>query len=122
MPSNEMLESVVSLLEKNLTTQSVIGEAVQVGDITLIPVMDLTFGFGGGGGEGKTNDNMGSGGGAGGAARLAPKAVVVIQGGDVKVMPFARGGTIEKILESVPGLIEKIQTKVEKKGEGKNED
>lgn len=95
-------------LEKALNSKTVIGEAQQFGDVTLIPVVDVMFGFGGGGGEGTTKENNGNGGGGGAGARVSAKAIIVIKNGEVSVLPLTRGSAIEKIVEAVPGLIEKI--------------
>ncbi|HWI63677.1 MAG TPA: spore germination protein GerW family protein [Symbiobacteriaceae bacterium] len=99
---------VTEYLEKSLTSKTVIGEAQQFGNVTLIPVVDITFGFGGGGGEGGTKENTGTGGGSGAGARVSAKAVIVIKDDEVKVLPLTKGSAIEKIVEAVPGMIEKI--------------
>lgn len=109
------VDAIMGRLEKILNTKTVVGEPIQVGNVTLIPVADVTFGFGSGGGSGgscpdKPNEPAGEGGGGGGGARVAPKAVIVIQGDQVSVMPMSRGGAIERVMEAVPGLIEKLQT------------
>ncbi|MFZ5825211.1 MAG: GerW family sporulation protein [Bacillota bacterium] len=111
-----------AVLDKHLTTKSVIGEPVTFGEITMIPVMDLMFGYGGGAGEGRDEKQQGGGGGGGGAgARLAPKAVIVIKGGSVEVLPLSKGSAIEKIVEAIPGLVEKFQAKAAKDEEAKAE-
>lgn len=104
-----LLNPVLESLNQHLSTKSVIGEAVTIGDITLIPVMDMMFGFGAGGGEGTAAANAGVGGGAGAGGRLSPKAVIVIKGDDVQVLPLSKGSAIEKIVDSIPGLLEKFQ-------------
>lgn len=107
----ETLETIMAKLEKVLSSKTVIGEPLQMGEITLIPVVDVMFGFGGGGGEGGTKENTGAGGGGGGGARVAAKAVIVIRGGEVSVLPLSKGGALEKMVEMVPGLVEKLAAK-----------
>ncbi|MFZ5817876.1 MAG: GerW family sporulation protein [Bacillota bacterium] len=117
---NDVMTTMLQTLEKHLNTKTIMGEPFTVGDVTLIPVMDLMFGFGGGGGEGvdpKSESARGSGSGGGAGARLAPKAMVVIKGGDVQVIPLTRGSAIEKIVEAIPGLLEKLPSKGAKKEE-----
>ncbi|HYF92083.1 MAG TPA: GerW family sporulation protein [Symbiobacteriaceae bacterium] len=99
---------VTEYLEKALSTKTVIGEAQQFGDLTLIPVVDVTFGFGGGGGEGTTQGNAGNGVGGGAGARVSAKAVMVIKGGEVTVLPLTRGSAMEKIVEAIPGLVDRL--------------
>lgn len=113
---NETIDSIMGPLEKALSTKTVIGEATQIGDVTLIPVIDVTFGFGAGGGEGTAHgQNSGTGGGGGAGARVSAKAVIVIKDGDVSILPFTKGGAVDKILEALPGLVEKFQGGREKK-------
>ncbi|MEW8976831.1 MAG: spore germination protein GerW family protein [Symbiobacterium sp.] len=111
----EFLSVVTETLEKHLSTKTVVGEPVTVGAVTLIPVIDITFGFGAGSGEGHDERQGGSGGGGGGGARLSARAVIVIRDGDVSVLPLHKGGAIDKIVESIPGLLEQVQAR--KQGE-----
>lgn len=113
---SDVLGTITQTLEKSLTTKQVFGEAVEIGGVTMVPVMDLSFGFGGGSGEGRDEKGQGGvGGGGGGAARLAPKAILVIKDGTVNVMPIGKGAAIDKILEAAPAIFEKLAAK---KGEG----
>lgn len=107
---DEMMATMLETLERHLSTETIVGKPVSIGDITLIPVMDLMFGYGGGAGEGSgDNKQGGSGSGGGAGARLSAKAMVVIRDGEVQVLPFAKGGTLEKILDAIPGLVEKFK-------------
>lgn len=108
MTYDKILDTVLTTLDKHLTTKSVIGEPLTVGDVTMIPVMDLMFGYGGGAGEGKDEKDSGGGGGGGAGARLAPKALVVIKNGEVQVLPFSKGSAVEKIVEAIPAIMEKF--------------
>ncbi|HEY3365208.1 MAG TPA: spore germination protein GerW family protein [Symbiobacteriaceae bacterium] len=115
----DALQTIVQTLEKNLSTKQVFGETLVIGGVTMVPVMDLSFGFGGGMGEGRSKDSeSGTGGGGGGAAKLAPKAILVISEGKVSVLPITKGGPMDKIMEALPGVLEKV---LPKKGEEKAE-
>lgn len=108
----DILQNVVQTLEKTLNTKQVFGEPLEIAGVTLVPVMDLTYGFGGGSGEGRNKENEGgTGGGGGGAARLAPKAIIVIHEGNVSVMPVVKGGTVDRIIDAIPGLVERFMPK-----------
>jgi uncharacterized spore protein YtfJ len=126
----DSVQSITEYLEKALTSKTVIGEAQQFGDVTLIPVVDVTFGFGAGGGEAGTKENTGNGGGGGAGAKVGAKAIIVIKDGEVKVIPLAKPGTVDKLIEAVPVLLEKVsfgkkadtkQEKAEEKAEEKTE-
>lgn len=122
MMVKESMESITEYLEKTLSTKTVIGEPHQVGDITLIPVMDVTFGFGAGGGEGNQpgeKGGTGTGGGGGAGARMSARAIIVIKGSDVSILPMVKGGGFEKLIDAVPGLVEKLAVIQEKRKAGK---
>jgi uncharacterized spore protein YtfJ len=105
-------------LEKFFKTETVIGESIQVGNITLIPVINVSFGAGNGGGSGKdSHGNDGSGGGAGAGGRIAPTAIIVVKDDDVKVLPLTTRGSIDKIIEMVPELVTKMSSKKEASAE-----
>lgn len=96
-------------LEKFLRTETVVGDALQVGNITLIPVITVSFGVGAGEGAGKDhkgNDGEGYGGGVG--CKIAPNAMLVIKDDEVSVVPLTSRGSLEKIVEMVPEIIGKM--------------
>jgi uncharacterized spore protein YtfJ len=106
----ESVESVTEYLQKAINNKTIVGEPTKVGSVILIPVMDVAFGFGAGGGEGlDEKKSQGNGGGGGAGARLSAKAVIVVkETGEVDVLPLTRGTSIDKVIESVPSLVEKI--------------
>lgn len=49
----KLLKATMSEIEHVLSTNSVVGDKIVVGDVTMIPLVSLGFGFGAGGGSGK---------------------------------------------------------------------
>ncbi|MDD4048939.1 MAG: spore germination protein GerW family protein, partial [Clostridia bacterium] len=97
-------------LEKFFCTETVVGEPITVGEIVLVPIIEISFGLGSGGGSGKdTKGNDGTGGGAGVGAKITPNAIMVIKGGEVSLMPLKNRGSMEKVLEMVPDIVEKFK-------------
>ena len=96
-------------LEKFFTSKTVVGEPIQVDGVTLIPLLNISFGLGLGGGDG-TDDkgNSGTGGGSGVGARAIPTAVLVVREGQVEVLPITSKGGLEKLVDLVPGILEKV--------------
>ena len=104
----------------------VMAKPVEVNGKQLIPVLSLNVGFGGGGGKaegegsqpnphgpkkhGGKGKGKGAGSGAAGGARLVPIALVIRDGSGVRVLrvPKPKKG-IEKLLDKIPDLVEKIQ-------------
>lgn len=105
MDLQEMLGQVTSKLEQFLSTKTVVGEPITIGNVSIVPLQSASFGFGSGGGEGKTASNTGTGGGAGAGACLRPVALVVVKGDDVKVYGLGRKGILEAIADLVPEAI-----------------
>lgn len=110
-------------LEKLLTTKTVFGEAITVGDTTLIPVVDVTFGLGTGGGSGEGSNKCGAGSGGGGAAggRMSASALIVIKGDHVQVMPIKKSTNLGKLVDMIPDIVDKCKP-CKEKGEEHKED
>ena len=96
-------------LEKFFTSKTVVSEPMQVGSVTLIPLLNISFGLGLGGGDGTDEKgNKGTGGGSGVGARAIPTAVLVIRDGQVEVLPINNRGGLEKLVDLVPDILEKV--------------
>ena len=105
----ENLNAIFENFEKFISTKTVVGEPVQIGNTTLVPFIDVCFGAGTGGGDG--NDERGCkgvGGGGGGGAKISPAAVLVIQGDRVEMLPIKKGGSFEKLISMVPEIVSKF--------------
>lgn len=106
-------------LEKFFTSKTVVGEAISIGQITLIPMLNISFGLGTGLGDGideKGNKGLGAGGGIG--AKATPTAVIVINDGKVEILPINQKAGLEKLIDMVPDIVSKVNLC---KGEDKEE-
>lgn len=114
MDLSNNLETIFSRLENMFRAKTVIGDPLTIGEVTLVPVVNVTFGIGAGGGEGRDWPEQGGGGmGAGTGARLTPSAIVVIKGDQVSLLPLGGGSNFESIIEKVPEVISKIKQAVQ---------
>ena len=113
------------ILERNMVdVNTIIGEPIetQVG-ITIIPISKVSFGFAAGGSEfrGETLKEYNKkdkdeeiqyklpfGGGAGAGVSINPVAFLVVQEGSVKLMPVDHDSCLDKILDYVPDLMQKL--------------
>ena len=93
---NSVMDSLLKGVDSVISTKTVVGEAKQVGDTIILPLVDVSFGLGGG-----TN-----GGGVGG--KITPSAVLVIKDGHTKLENVKNQDTITKILDMVPDLVDKF--------------
>ncbi len=112
----ENLETLFEKLEKFLKTETVIGQPIVIGEVTLVPIVTVTFGCATGAGGGKGNDPKnggGSGSGLSSAAKITPNAIVVVKNNEVTMLPVKDKGSLENLLNMVPDIMEKIQKKKE---------
>lgn len=111
--NNEVFHDTVSSLFKGmdsfLSTKTVVGEAIHIGDTIILPLVDVTFGVAAGAfrNEGKNN----SGGGMGG--KMRPSAVLIIHNGTTRMISVDNNRGIEKILDMIPDFVDKFVAKKE---------
>ena len=108
--AEQILKALLDEIKTIAKTETILGEPINIGSNTIIPVCRILIGFGAGGGEGEIQEKKGggTGGGGGGGVRVEPAAFIVIKGEEVTVLG-AKPGKLEGIFEAVPGIIEKIQ-------------
>lgn len=111
----ESLDSVFTNLEKFIKTETVIGEPIVVGEVTLVPIISVMFGCGAGGGTGGDNKGMtGDGSGGGGGARISPNAILVIKKDEVTMLPVKGKNNLDNLINMVPDIVSKINLKRDK--------
>ncbi|KXS44548.1 MAG: Sporulation protein YtfJ [Methanolobus sp. T82-4] len=119
MAVEEIIKDISGELERLVNTKTVVGDPVVCGDTTIIPVTKVSFGFGSGGGEGKKKDaEEGFGGGGGAGAKIEPIAFIIMSPDGVELLPITGKGGLDKIMDSVPGMIEKMKSMKSKKDKG----
>ena len=101
------METLLKNVDSVLSTKTVVGEAKQVGDTVIIPLVDVSFGIAAGGNSGDRKN--GAGGGLTG--KMTPSAVLVIKDGHTKLVNIKNQDTLTKIVDLVPDLLDKISTK-----------
>ena len=119
---SELMETTMTKIREMVDSNSVIGEPITTPDgVTLIPVSRVSLGFGSGGGTyGQTSERYGGGGGAG--VKIDPVAFLVIKDGLTRVMPVAipAAATVDRVLDLVPEVLDRVQNFVDKKREEKD--
>jgi uncharacterized spore protein YtfJ len=106
----ENVEAILASLNNMVSSKTIIGDPINQGNTTIIPILTASFGFGLGDGEGSEpsrGTGKGSGGGAG--AKLTPTALIIMQNDDVKIYSLSHKGTIEKVAELVPVILSKMK-------------
>ena len=123
-PIENLMITAMSSIQNMVDVNTIIGEPIetQVG-ITIIPISKVSFGFAAGGSEfrGETLKEYNKkdkdeeiqyklpfGGGAGAGVSINPVAFLVVQEGSVKLMPVDHDSCLDKILDYVPDLMQKL--------------
>jgi len=120
-----MLENTMAKIREMVDANSVVGEAITAGDVTIVPISKISIGFGGGGSEFSTKNPVVQeypfGGGVGAGVKVTPVAFMVIKDGSVRMLPVAEPAntTADRIVEMVPDTLDKITSFVDSHWEKK---
>ena len=113
MSNNNTFEKTVESLFKGMdsfiTTKTVVGDAIHIGDTFIIPLVDVCFGVGAGAFSGEKINN--GGGGMGG--KISPCSILVLQNGTTKLINVKNQDAMTKVLDMVPDIINKFTSKKE---------
>ncbi len=104
---NSTVESLFKGMDSFITTKTVVGEAIHIGDTIILPLVDVSFGVAAGVFSKEKNNN--GGGGMGG--KVMPSAVLVIANGTTKLVNVKNQDGITKILDMVPDFVNKFTSK-----------
>lgn len=114
MAENNLKNTVESLfhgMDSVISSKTVVGEAIHIGDTIILPFVDVSFGLG----AGAFADDKKNKGGGGLGGKMSPSAVLVIQDGKTKLVNIRNQDTITKILDMVPDVIDRFSSGKEKK-------
>lgn len=107
-----IIDSLLTGMDAVLATKTVVGDATKVGDVIILPLVDVSFGIGAGASIGKNEKGSNKGGGGGGiSGKMSPSAVLVIKDGQTKLVNIKNQDTMTKILDMVPEVIDKFTKK-----------
>lgn len=87
-----------------ISSKTVIGDPVEVGDVTIIPIMEASFAV-----YAKANrepNKAKNGGGMGG--KLIPTSVLVIKDGSARLVSIKNQDTITKLLDMAPEVLDRF--------------
>lgn len=97
----ESVDVLFNKIEDLVSTKTVVGEAIVIGDITLLPLIEVAVGAGAG-----AKENINAAGGVG--AKITPSAVLVIQNGSVQTLNIKNQDAISKLIDMAPGVVNKL--------------
>lgn len=105
-----VIESLMRGMDTVLSTKTVVGEATQVGDTIILPLVDVTFGVG----AGANSADKKSGGAGGFTGKMTPSAVLVIKNGTTKLVNIKNQDMVTKVLDMIPDIVDKFTSPAEK--------
>ena len=136
-PIEGLMLTAMNSTKDMIDVNTIIGEPIQASnDIVVIPISKVSFGFAAGGSEfkGETVNEykkqekdeqiqyrLPFGGGAGAGVSLSPVAFLVVQGDMVKLLPVNHSTSLDKILDYIPDLFEKVNCMINKSMKNKKE-
>ncbi|MDR2402720.1 MAG: hypothetical protein LBD78_01680 [Spirochaetaceae bacterium] len=95
-----ILESVKTLVDANI----IVGQPIVSGNISIIPVFKASVGIVSGGASSADSPL----GGAGGGVSVSPVTFIVIEKDTVRILSAGDTSMIERLADSLPGLIDKL--------------
>lgn len=101
------VESLFKGMDSFISSKTVVGDAIHIGDTIILPLVDVSFGVAAGAFAKEGSNN--AGGGMGG--RIQPSAVLVIQNGCTRLVNVKNQDGITKILDMVPDFVDKFTRK-----------
>ncbi|NLE01224.1 MAG: sporulation protein [Fibrobacter sp.] len=118
MALTEIIKTALDQIRTISQTETIIGEPITAGEVTLIPVSRISIGFAAGGGGGNENKQSGSGAGTGGGINIIPVAFISVCGEKVQIHPMSPSEPgLSQLLSMAPDLIGKISKYFKKKDE-----
>ncbi|MHA5221162.1 GerW family sporulation protein [Dysosmobacter sp.] len=119
-PLNDLMRSTMEKIHEMVDTNTIVGQPITTPDgVTLIPISKVSFGFGSGGADYGKVQPKDFGGAAGAGVKIDPVAFLVIKEGTTRVLPVAvpASTTLDRVVEMVPDLMEKVEKYFDKKKE-----
>lgn len=112
---NESVDTLFNKVEDLVSTKTVVGDAIVIGDITIMPFIEVSVGAAAGAKE-QTNAMGGVG------AKITPSAIMVIQNGNVQIMNINNPDAISKLIDVAPSITSKLNFANIFSGRGKKSD
>ena len=130
-PIEGLMSAAMNSIKDMVDVNTIIGDPIETSNnIVIIPISKVCFGFAAGGSEfseetideytKKDKDEelikykLPFGGGAGAGVSINPVAFIIVQEGSVKLLPVNHSSSIDRLLDYVPDLFEKIGKKMNK--------
>lgn len=105
------VESLFHGMNNMISSKTVVGEAIHVGDTIILPLVDVSFAIGAGAFETASREERRDRGAGGMGGKITPSAVLVIQNGHTRLVNIKNQDTITKLFDLVPDLVDRFTNK-----------
>ncbi|MCD7905567.1 MAG: GerW family sporulation protein [Clostridiales bacterium] len=102
------LDALFTKMDGFVSSKTVVGDAVSLGEITVIPLVDVAFGVGAGASDKNEDKKKGEACGGGLGAKISPAAVLVIKNNGIQLVNVKNENSINKLIDMVPGILDKL--------------
>lgn len=119
-PIDNLMSTAMQNIKEMVDVDTIVGAPVETPDgSVIIPISRVGFGFAAGGSEFGKKENESEamfGGGSGGGVSISPVAFMVVGQGQIKLLPIEQSGNpVDKILDMIPGIMDKVNEKINQK-------
>lgn len=137
-PIEGLMVTAMNSIQDMVDVNTIIGEPIETSNnVIIIPISKVGFGFAAGGSEfkGETIDEymkkekeeqvqyrLPFGGGSGAGVSISPVAFLVVQPNNVKLLPITHSSAVDRLLDYVPDLMEKMNSYLNKSMQNKREE
>ena len=137
-PIEGLMVTAMNSIQDMVDVNTIIGEPIETSNnVIIIPISKVGFGFAAGGSEfkGETIDEymkkekeeqvqyrLPFGGGSGAGVSISPVAFLVVQPNNVKLLPITHSSAVDRLLDYVPDLMEKLNSYLNKSMQNKKEE
>lgn len=102
------LDALFTKMDGFVSSKTVVGDAIVLGDITVIPLVDVSFGVGAGASDKNDDKKTGEVCGGGLGSKISPAAVIVIKNNGIQLVNVKNENSINKLIDMVPGILDKL--------------
>ena len=137
-PIEGLMTTAMNSIQDMIDVNTIIGEPIETSNnMVIIPISKVGFGFAAGGSEfkGETLDEytkrekeeqvqyrLPFGGGSGAGVSISPVAFLVVSPNNVKLLPVSHSSALDKLIDYVPDLMEKVNCYLNKSMQNKKEE
>lgn len=137
-PIEGLMLTAMNSIQDMVDVNTIIGEPIETSNnMVIIPISKVGFGFAAGGSEfkGETLDEytkkekeeqvqyrLPFGGGAGAGVSISPVAFLVVSPNNVKLLPVNHSSAIDKLMDYVPDLMDKVNCYLNKSMQNRKEE